>query len=77
MDPEELRRRLGVDFEAENERRDLEYWREASDRKRSQVIAELIDYGEMVMAATGIRKDDKPAPRFPTDRRRMQEEDAS
>lgn len=55
---------LGVRFEAENERADIERWRHATDLERSRVIAELIAHAEQVAASTGIRNDE-PARRLP------------
>ena len=55
---------IGQAFEAENERRDLERWRKASDAERGRTIVEVIELAETIAAQTGIRNDE-PAPRFP------------
>lgn len=62
-------RDLGVRFEAENEQEDLRRWRQASDAERGRAIAELIAHAESVAASTGVRND-APAPRLPSPRRR-------
>jgi hypothetical protein len=61
LSPEEVRRRLGVDFEAENHRETLAYWREASAADHGRVLAELMRYGEQVVKTTGIEKPAAPA----------------
>lgn len=67
MSPEEVASNLGVNFEAENERRYIEEWRCMSEAERGEELRQCL----LLADAIGYEPDMTPEPKLPPMRQRV------